>query len=91
MSNKITTYFIDSKTVILFSEAFNLICSRLRSWFSLSIFALAFNSASNFLISFLCLNSISCSIVAFLMASCLATESSCRLRFSSFIFCCWIN
>jgi len=55
---------MDSKTVCRCSEAFNLSCSIVKSWFSLSAFALANALASDFLASNLDFISISCSIVA---------------------------
>lgn len=58
------SYFMDSRTVCLCSAAFRRICSRIISAFSLSTRARALVSASMRSISFLCLRSISCSIVA---------------------------
>uniref|UniRef100_A0A6B0V1X0 Putative secreted protein n=1 Tax=Ixodes ricinus TaxID=34613 RepID=A0A6B0V1X0_IXORI len=86
--NTAPAVLMDSRTVALFSAALTLICSMYRSWFSLSTLALACSSASSFFMSFLCRSSISCSIVDLLRASCLATDSSCRLRLSSLARCC---
>lgn len=55
---------MDSRTVCLCSAAFRRICSRMMSAFSLSTRARALDSASIRRSSFLCLSSISCSIVA---------------------------
>lgn len=57
-------HFIDSRTVCLCSAAFRRICSLIRSAFSLSTWARALASASMRSRSFLCLSSISCSMVA---------------------------
>lgn len=58
------THLIDSRIVVLFSDAFSLICSRMMSRFSLSAFALALASASTRDMSVLKRSSISCSKVA---------------------------
>lgn len=55
---------MDSRTVCRCSAAFRRICSRMMSAFSRSTRARAFDSASMRRSSFLCLSSISCSIVA---------------------------
>lgn len=60
----LTSYLMDSRTVCLCSAALSRICSRMMSAFSLSTLARAFDSASMRRSSFLCLRSISCSIVA---------------------------
>lgn len=67
---------MDSRTVCLCSAAFRRICSRMISAFSLSTRARALDSASMRSSSFLCLSSISCSIVAVTTRSAMSTWSS---------------